>query len=371
MAAGAKQKRNSSYNELRAEIRKEKIARLYVFYGEESFLIDKLLESLEQALITPGSRDLDRVLLDGRKKDDKTDIARLREETGTMPFLSRRKLVIFRYSGWFVLPARKTADDEPEADREKAADSKKDAEELESLLAGLPDSTCLVFVEEKVDRRQKRLIQAVEQAGVLAEIGRQQPRMLKAWIEGEGKRRSIQISPQAAESLVDRCDSDMRLIWQELAKLFLYCDSTGCRQVDQELIETISLPDLKGSIFDLTDALSAGQTGPALQLLGRLISQKQPVQLISFMLGRHLRQLICAAELKSPEQIASRLKVMPFVAGRLSRQARNLDMDVLEQLYARCLATDMAVKTGKINDLLGLELLLIAASEAASSRQRR
>lgn len=348
----AKGRKSKSYNELRAEIRADKIARLYVLYGEEGFLIDKLLESLETALIAPGSRDLDLVTIDSRSRGSQADIEHLQAEIATMPFLSRRKLILFRGSGWF-------------------AAGKEETQNLILLLEKLPDSVCLVFYEEKVDRRQKKLVQVIENNGVLAEIGRQQPRMLKAWVEVEGRRRSLEITADAAESLVDRCDGDMRLIWQELDKIFLYCRYTGSSRVDKELIGFISLPDLKGSIFDLTDALSAGRTQIALQLLGRLISQKQPVQLIQFMLARHLRQLICAAELGSPDKISAALKVMPFVAGRLSRQARQMELDVLERLYALCYETDLAVKTGKISDILGLEILLVTAAESAAGRMKR
>ena len=84
------------------------------------------------------------------------------------------------------------------------------------------------------------------------------------------------------------------------------------------------------------------------------------------MLARHIRQLICAAELGRPDRIAAELKVMPFVAGRLAGQAR-CRLTVLEDLYAHCFETDMLVKTGQIGDRLALETLLVTASEQQKS----
>jgi DNA polymerase-3 subunit delta len=81
------------------------------------------------------------------------------------------------------------------------------------------------------------------------------------------------------------------------------------------------------------------------------------------MLARHIRQLICAAELKRPDQIASTLKVMPFVARRLGQQANGLSLPLLEALYRRCYETDLQVKTGQIQERLGLEILIIMACE--------
>jgi DNA polymerase-3 subunit delta len=306
----------------------------------------------------------------------------------TPPFLSRCKLVIVKRSGW-LSPANnraaadqdsdagltdEPADDEsiPESASQSTGSAQKNRQEiLIHLLERLPDSVCLVIIESKVDKRQKQLINLIEQKGVMAEIGRQPARTLAQWVEVECRRRGIQIETAAAESLIDRCDLDMQVIWQELGKLFLYCDYASVKQVDLALITEISLPDLRGNIFNLTDALSDGQTEKALTLVDTLISQRQPVQLIQFMLARHLKLLICALELKRPDRIIAELKVLPFVASRLASQSRRFSIQVLEDLYARCFETDMLVKTGQISDRLALETLLVTASEKVAHNKSK
>lgn len=365
------------YKELKAEMRAGQARPLYVLYGDETFLIDKLVDSLTDLLIEPNCRSLDRVIFDGNGQPARLDPEKLIAEVMTPPFLSRRKLVIVRQSAWLASGQSKASADAVAEDSEKAAEDH-DEDGLENgsarknrqdaflrLIERTPDSACLVFVESKVDKRLKQLVSAIEQKGVLAEIGREQPRTLQQWVDAECRRRGIQITPSAAESLIDRCDLSMQVIWNELSKLFLYCEYAGRQEVSEELIAEISLPDLRGNIFNLTDALSDGQTEKALQLVDTLISQRQPVQLIQFMLARHIRQLICAAELGRPEQIASQLKVMPFVANRLASQARRFPISVLEGLYASCFDTDLLVKTGQISDRLALETLLVKSAELA------
>lgn len=378
----AKTKTALGYKELKAEIRDGKSRPLYVLYGDETFLIDKLVESLTELLIDKSCLALDRVMFDGGGQPTRVDISKLAAEVMTPPFMSQRKLIIVRKSGWLTSGTGKAAADLETGDAqpdENASDESDDDSnsssagssqkgrqtELLQLLEKLPDSVCLVMIEQKVDRRLKQLVSLIEQKGALAEIGREQPRILQQWVEAECRRRGIQIESAAAESLIDRSDMSMQVIWQELAKLFLYCDYAKQKTVDLNLISEISLPDLRGNIFNLTDALSDGQTEKALTLVDTLISQRQPVQLIQFMLTRHFRQLICAAELGRPEKIASELKILPFVASRLAGQSRRFSIAVLEDLYARCFETDMLVKTGKISDRLGLETLLVTASEIA------
>ncbi len=385
MAKAKTMKETLGYKELKAEIREGKCRSLYVLYGEETFLIEKLVDSLTELLIEPGSRTLDRVVFDVDSQAVKLNPERLETEILTPPFLSKRKLVIVRHSGWLSSNASRTASgddeadspEEPGSDRDETMDvqpgltQKNRQEKLSSLLARLSDAVCLVMIEQKVDRRLKQLVNLIEQQGVLAEIGREQPRTLQAWIEAECRRQGLSIEHLAAESLIDRCDGSMQIIWQEMNKLFLYCSYASCKNIDFQLIAELSLPDLRGNIFDLTDALSDGRTEKTLFLVDTLIGQKQPVQLIQFMLARHIRQLICAAELARPDRIAAELKVMPFVANRLANQAKRFDLKTLEDLYARCFDTDMLVKTGQINDRLALETLLVAASEIAKNAVRR
>lgn len=355
------------YKELKAELRKNQFRPLYVLYGEESFLIDKLVASIREFLLAPGAESFDSVTYGGQAASRLT-VDRLRSEILTPPFLSRCKVVIVRGSGFFAATEKK-ASDAAESEAEAGAPDPKVAkgrqQELIQLIEQLPDSTCLIFVEEKVDRRQKTLIQAIEKKGVLAEIGQEQPALLRQWVEVETRQRGLTIEALAAESLVDRCDNSMQVLWQEMNKIFLYLAYSGARHIDRALVEQLSLPDLRGNIFDMTDAISRGQTSRALELLDLLLGQKEPVQLISFMLARHFRQLICAKDLGRPEALVRELKVMPFVANRLLQQARLIPVERMEQIYALCFETDLAVKTGQLPERTALEMLLVTAAAAA------
>ncbi|MDW7656576.1 MAG: DNA polymerase III subunit delta [Bacillota bacterium] len=387
MAKVTRSRTTIGYNELKAEIRQQKWQRLYVLGGEETFLIDKLIEALTELLVNPSSLSLDRLVLYGSGRSGRLDPGQLRAEVMTPPFMSRAKLVVVRQSGWFGTAGSgrgkgagssddavedAETDDETTENIASARNTARDRQAfLIELLDHLPDCVCLVFVEQKIDRRLKSLVQAIERNGVLAEFEKEQPRILQRWIDAEGKRRKLQIDPEAAESLIDRCEGSMQVIWQELTKLFLYCDATGDSRVTRDLIDALSLPDLHGTIFDMTDALAEGKAGRALELTDVLISQKQPVQLIQFMLARHLRQLICASDLGNPGAIASGLKVPPFVAGRLAQQCRKLTPELLEQLYASCFAMDVKVKSGLITDRLALETLLVESATTITKAKRR
>ena len=385
MAKAVKDRTIPGYKELREAVKADQVSRLYVLTGEETFLMERFLVLLGQSLIRPETAELDQVSISTVRSGNRLTLDRLRAEVMTPPFFSRRRLVIVRQSGWFA-PARagkRLADEDEDSETREGdvPDSDHDtdipvrgpaasADQLATLLNELPDSVCLVFCEQKVDKRLKSLMTAIQKTGVLGEFVREQPAILLQWIEGECRRRALSIDRDAAESLIDRCENQMQVIWNELSKLFLYAEGKRISRIGLPVIAELSLPDLRGTIFDLTDAISSGRTAQALTLLDSLIAQKQPVQLITFMLARHFRQLIVAKSAGSQDQVVSRLKVMPFVAARLINQARSMTLDSLEARYSACFEADLAVKTGQLTDRLALEMLLISAAEQAAPRKR-
>ena len=66
---------------------------------------------------------------------------------------------------------------------------------------------------------------------------------------------------------------------------------------------------------------------------------------------------------KSNGMIAKQMKVPAFVAGKLKDQAKMFSMDTLRDMIEACAKTDESIKTGKISDRVGVELLLIQFSQ--------
>jgi DNA polymerase-3 subunit delta len=82
------------------------------------------------------------------------------------------------------------------------------------------------------------------------------------------------------------------------------------------------------------------------------------------MLARQIRILIQAKELGAQgltrQEMARRLKLHPFVVEKGEAQARNFTMAQLEAAHQRLLQTDWAIKTGEVEDLVALDMLVVA-----------
>lgn len=343
-----------SYPELAADLKLNVTAPLYILWGEEEYLIERALLSLQTLLIAPGCKDADSYSSDGSAFAGDPDA--IREMVLTPPFLSKKRLIIIKNSGLFA--AR--SPDSPEMSRKYI-----------DLFSTMSDFCCLVFVEEKVDKRKKALLEAAGKNGILVQVDRQSTEVLCKWVGKTLAKNKIRITLEAVNSIVDRTEGSMYTLGSEMQKIVLYCRNENIFEITLRDIDDICIPDIRGSIFQMTDAIGTRKIFRALVVLDTLISLKEPVPKIRFMFARHLRQLICAKELVQQDRIMTALKVVPFVARNLATQSRSFQMDELTALYEACASSDFSVKTGKIDDRMSMEILLVSAGKARGKQEIR
>ncbi len=332
------------FNDILMLLRKGEVEPLYVLEGEEEYLKEKLIKSIEKILIDPSAKEIDFVSINCNEKNQKFTPEYIRNEISTPAFISKRKLVVIKNSGLFV-------------SSKKAENKNEISKDLESLINYIPETVCLVFSEKKVDKRQKSIIEAINNKGILADISKPDIRTIRTWVVKELDKSGIKIDANACDIFIERNESILMQMTGELEKLVLYCKSQSVDIITCLDVENIGISDLKGSIFDLTDALSKLNAQEAYRILDVLIMQKQPLPLISFMIARHFRQLIIAKDINDINGITKKLKVMPFVANKLFYQSKKFSADSLDLIYNECYESEVSVKTSKINDRISIETL--------------
>jgi DNA polymerase-3 subunit delta len=155
--------------------------------------------------------------------------------------------------------------------------------------------------------------------------------------------------------------NDLRLLDQELEKLLLYA---GQRQITTNDVRALVSRARQESIFDLVDCVGQRQTDRALQLLHLMLEDGAVPLYLLAMLARQIRILIQVKELGAQgltqPEMARRLKLHPFVVEKGVVQARNFIMAQLEAAHQHVLETDWAIKTGEVEDLVALDMLVVA-----------
>ncbi len=220
----------------------------------------------------------------------------------------------------------------------------------------------LLMLGEKLGAREK-LLAAVKKTGEVHDFKQPTGRALAKWAIGYAKKLGIDLPEEVAGELVARCSDDKIRVSREVEKLALYAEGTATL----EDVEALVRPDLQSNIFRFVDALGGGDRGEALELLEALLATGEPPLRIVYMVRRQFRLLARARSLfeggaPRPE-VASALKVPPFVAKKLEEQARKMDERDLERALALTLDLEGGLKGGSdLADELQVELAVLKLS---------
>jgi DNA polymerase-3 subunit delta len=310
---------------------------VYLLHGDDEFAIAQFVTGLETRVGDPATASMNITRMDGHTSDPGEAFS----AAAAMPFLANRRLVIL-----FHPLARVSG---------KAAQ----ASFLEQL-ERVPASSALVLVEDKdlTDARERRKGKihwlekwAQEHPGLAYQKVFPLPRgaAMTRWIQERARSAGGQFTPQAASLLVTLVGEEPRQVDQEIQKLLTYVNFR--RPVEVDDVENLTSDTAEGDIFAMVDALGNQQGHAALAMLRRLLEMQDPIAIFG-MIVRQFRLLLLAREVLDnggqKGEVAQMLRVHPYVAEKISEQARHFSLARLEKLYHCLLDLDEAIKTGRM-----------------------
>jgi DNA polymerase-3 subunit delta len=321
---------------IQEDIRTGNFKQLYLLYGEEEYLKQQYKQNLIQAL-NPEGDSMNFTRYEGKG----IDVRELIDFCETMPFFAETRVVLVEDSGFF----------------------KNKCEELTEYMKRLPEYLRMVFVEAEVDKRS-RMYKAVKDQGRIAEFGIQDEKTLMRWAAGLLGREGRRIRSSDMELLLSKTGTDMGNLRMELEKLLTY--TMGRDVVTAEDIEAVCTTQTTNKIFDMVRAVTEKNQKKALDLYYDLLTLKEPPMRILFLLVRQYKQLWETRQLDdegaSQSEIASRVGVPPFAVRGLLSCARAYSAGELRLAVEDFIEAEEAVKTGRLEDVLSVELLIIKYS---------
>lgn len=325
----------------------------YVLHGEDEFSRSEALAEMKAKMGDPAMAGLNTTVLDGNK----VTLAELMHACDTVPFLADRRLVMVE--GLLTRLGAK-GDEQP-------AWRKEYLEGLTVYLKRLPESTRLVFVESESispDHPVLKMALADKKRGYAKEFRLPTSSQLRGWITDRVKKKGGEIEMAAAEELAAFVGNDLRLLDQELDKLVTYVDRA--RPITRADVHLLVSYVQQASVFEMVDALGRRDSEQALQLLHRLLDGgEHPLSLLG-MIVRQFRIMIQVKDLAErgvpPAKIGAQLELHSFVAEKGLRQAQSFSMKQLETIYRKLLETDLAIKTGQMDPVLALDMLVAGLS---------
>ena len=315
-------------------IKEKNFQQFYLLYGEERYLKKQYTQRLREALTT--GDDMNTHFYEGKD----VPVGEIIDLAETMPFLAERRVIFLSDTGLF----------------------KSGGEKLAEYLTNANETTYFVFTESEIDKRSK-LFKVVSSKGCAVDFAVQDENTLKKWIAGILAKEGKKITESTVLCFLSKTGTDMENIQMELEKLISYCMDRDV--VTSEDVETICTTRLNDRIFDMVEAVAKKQTDRALALYYDLLALKvSPIQILA-MIARQYNHLLQTKELKkrgfADRDIASKIGVPPFAVGKYVAQASRYKSAELRRFLEQCVQADSDVKTGRMNDKMSVELLILSA----------
>jgi len=316
------------------DIKQGNLRQVYLLYGEERYLRRQYREKLRSALCEEGDT-MNTHFFEGKN----VPVGEIIDLAETLPFLAQRRVIFITDSGLF----------------------KSGGEQMAEYLQSPGETAFFVFTESEIDKRSK-LYKAVNSKGYAAEFAPQDENTLKRWAAGILAKEGKKITENTVLLLLSKTGTDMETIRAELEKLICYCMDRDV--ITSEDVETICTTRVSSHIFDMINAIAAKEQKRALELYYDLLALKEPPMRILFLIARQCNMLLQAKELKSKgydnRTIGSKIGVAPFIAGKYVSQAAKFKTSLLRSAVEKCVEAEEAVKTGRMNDVMSVEILILS-----------
>ena len=308
---------------------------VYLIYGEEDYLRKQYKDRMREALIGDDTMNYNYYEGKGISVKELIDVGE------TLPFFNERRLILVENSGFFS----------------------SSQEELAGYLKEKPETTCFLFVEKDVDKRNK-LFKTVSALGYAANMTAPDERTLIRWISGILKKEQRFMREDAMRHFLERIDTDMENIRRELDKLAVYTD--GAQEITVGDIDEVCTVYTESQVFDMVRSVAEKQQSKALDLYYDLIAQKEAPMRILYWITRQFNQLYQIKDLQSkgyPDHvIAERMGVRDFVVRKNKTLCQRFSLEELRKSIQICVEREEDVKTGRLNDRMAVELLIIQFS---------
>lgn len=328
----------TKYEDLIKSLKQGKLLPLYLFFGEEEFLIQEAVDLIIGKAVDPGARDFNfnTVYCKGSSANEIVNLAQ------TFPFMSERRLVIAK-----------------EVEALKAAD----LEELVAYLRSPSPTTCLVMIANQPRFEKKSVSAAVEANGAVVRFYSILDRDVSAWIDNWARQRGLSIQRDAAQYVWQVLGSDLQAITNELQKATIYIKDR----------KNITLDDVKVVVgdfreytsFDLAAALGAKKQEKAFLILSRLVQEgESPIGLLGSIAWNFRRLMLVKAMEHAGLGIDEGMKKLrpPVIfhqATAFKEQVRSYSLGELEKIFEVLLGADKAMKSSGIGGRLVLERMIM------------
>jgi DNA polymerase-3 subunit delta len=339
----AKSKSNGlSYEDAERSIRQKKFSPVYLFYGEEDFLIQEMLDLIIDKAVDSSTQSFNLDILHGSDVDAR-DVVSL---ASAFPMMAEYRVVVVK-----------------EFDRLTNKDN------LIPFIENALPSTVLVLILEKPDFRVK-INKSIEKYATLVEFKRMYDNKIPGWIENQIAKLGKSASPDSCQLIQSHVGNSIREIRNEIDKLFIFIGDK--KSIDVDDVNAVVGMSKQYNIFELQKAVGRKDIATAQVILERMLEAgESPVSMI-VMLTKYFQKLYIIWDLLenriTKDELIKTLRLSTRQLPHLDNDiaiARGFSSGALTRCFAALIDTDEKLKSSSQDEKLILTLMLYNMIRAA------
>ena len=313
---------------------------IFVVYGKNHRLVTEQIEKIAEWVLGASDRQVSLRSFEG----DQAELADVLDEVRTLPFLSKRRLVVVRDADDFISTYRQN---------------------LEAYLDNPSPTGVLLLVPEsfpgttRLAKKAKKIGEVISCEPVKA---RDLPRYLTKYAQ---QTHSLQLTPKAAALLVELGGDESGMLCSEIDKLaaYLAAPAQETKRIEVEDVQELVGNNRQYNVFNVIDAMTQGQAGSALKLLEQMLGQDRYAQYKAVgAFAWHFRRLYNGRLMLdrgvSEREVIRQLRIWSQTEAFI-QQLKQLRIETIANCLQSLMHIDLVSKTGGGTVRTGLEKLII------------
>ncbi|QQY80451.1 DNA polymerase III delta subunit [Keratinibaculum paraultunense] len=344
-----------NYKELIRKAKSLDLKSVYLFYGEEHYLIDHTLNTIKEIYIDEAFEPLNYLVMEGKN----LNFEAILNACETLPFMSDKKIVVIKDH-----PLFKSNKDVIIGDK-NIEDYKN---ELVDYLDKLEDYLCLIFLEKTTNiRKSNALYKKIAKVGDVIEFKKLRGQDLNNWVENSFKKYNKSILKSDINYFITYSayfdpnqEKNLYDLENEIIKICNYLRDE--ERVNRKILDLIMTKPLDMNVFNLLNSISQKDGRNAIILFNEMYMSNQPVLFILHMIIRQIRNMfnykVLRAKGYTDMDAYEKMKLSKFEYQKVSQQSNNFTISQLESALKFCLQADRNIKFSLVEDRLALEILI-------------
>lgn len=313
---------------------KNKVESVYLFYGEEDFLLKEHTDRVLEQALDEEAKDFDFDIYYGNETEGSVIV----NAAMSMPMFAKRRVVLVRNGDFLNAKAIKL---------------------LAKYSENPSPSTCLIlqFNSFKRTEKEKRTLFSNSYAVEARPLyDNQVPGWIKTYIKSQG----LTITEKAVQFMQFNIGNSLRNLASEVEKIKLNLgDRNEIKTADVEAVVGVSR---EYNIFEFCDTIVDRKLNKGLDIQSRMLQLgESPIGML-VMLTRHfiimLKLKYLLKQNKKRAEIVKELRINPYFVDNYIRQSKNYSTTQLDKVFEHLLTADYQLKTSYQPPKLILETLI-------------